>query len=80
MSAPYGYRLGDEREILVHVVGPDGWSAYGAMAMCGAGLDRSASWPVAPQKWCRRCTDPQYRYVTDTHIWPAGAFERGSST
>lgn len=79
-QAAYGYRAGDERMILVHVVAPGGWHAYGsAWAMCGAGLDREAGWPSEGQKWCRRCTDEQYRFVTDTHIFPAGYFAPGQA-
>lgn len=79
MTGPYGYRYGDDRMILVHVVAESGWAptpdgGITAFAMCGAGLDRIAGWPGGGQKWCRRCTDAQRRHITDTHVWPAGAF------
>lgn len=73
-TGPYGYRLGDDRQILVHVVAPEGWTRSGAFAMCGAGLDRDADWPGQGQKWCRRCTDDAHRHITDTRWWPAGPF------
>jgi hypothetical protein len=76
VSAPYGYRYGDERRILVHVVSPEGWVEGMTVGMCGTGLDREAPWPGEGQKWCRRCTDAQYRYITDSRVWPAGSFRR----
>lgn len=81
-AAPYGHRLGDDRMILVHVVDGLGWrpapgGGITALAMCGAGLDRGAGWPAHGQKWCRGCTDEQYRHVNETHIWPAGTFGGG---
>lgn len=81
MSAPYGYRTGDTRHVLVHVVAEEGWTdrpvilgrvhqlpEAGAWALCGAGLNQEAGYPGEEQKWCGKCTDPVRREIERTRF------------